>query len=108
VGTHNLLDDFSWTKKGHALQFGTAIGLARDPRTSYLHSSNLGLGTTNWTSPIGFAGTTSTLDPMNPNGHPNLLVTADCAPNTPCAKGTAPETADRNASTTGHCWLCTA
>jgi hypothetical protein len=88
VGTHNLLDDFSWTKKNHAFQFGASIGLARDPRTSYLHSSHLGLGTTNWTSPIGFAGTTSTLDPMNAAAHPNLMVT--CV-GTPCAPGTAPE-----------------
>src|SRR5258708_4626943 len=33
VPLHNLLDDFSWTKKTHTLQFGAAIGLARDPRT---------------------------------------------------------------------------
>ena len=79
VGTHNLLDDFSWTKKNHAFQFGAAIGLARDPRTSYLHSSHLGIGTTNWTSPIGFAGTTSTLDPMNAVAHP-LLGTNGTAP----------------------------
>jgi Carboxypeptidase regulatory-like domain len=72
VGTHNLLDDLSWTKKSHAFQFGTAIGLARDPRSSNLHSNHLGLGTTNWTSPIGFAGTTSTLDPMNAAAHPQL------------------------------------
>jgi len=65
VGMHNLLDDLSWTKKTHTLQFGAAVGLARDPRTSFLHSNSLGLGTTNWTSPIGFAGTTSTLDPTN-------------------------------------------
>ncbi len=71
VSTHNFLDDFSWTKKNHAFQFGAAIGLARDPRTSYLHSSHLGLGTTNWTSPIGFAYTvTSTLDPTNVGAHP--------------------------------------
>src|SRR6266446_3334144 len=88
VGTHNLLDDFSWTKKSHALQFGAAIGLARDPRSSNLHSNHLGLGTTNWTSPIGFAGTTSTLDPMNAAAHPNLTV--NCA-GAPCAPGTAPE-----------------
>jgi hypothetical protein len=88
VGTHNLLDDFSWTKRNHALQFGTAIGLARDPRSSNLHSSHLGLGTTNWTSPIGFAGTTSTLDPLNAGAHPNLMV--NC-PGAPCAPGTAPE-----------------
>ena len=72
VGTHNLLDDFSWTKNKHSMQFGAAIGLARDPRISYLHSAHLGLGTTNWTSPIGFSYTSSTLDPMNAAAHPQL------------------------------------
>jgi hypothetical protein len=91
VGTHNLLDDISWTKKNHAFQFGAAIGLARDPRTSYLHSSHLGLGTTNWTSPIGFSYTTSTLDPMNGGAHSSLTVMADCAPGVPCTGGAAPE-----------------
>lgn len=84
VGTHNLLDDVSWTKRNHTLQFGTSIGIARDPRTTYQHSSSLGLGTTNWTSPIGFAGTTSTLDPMNAAAHPNLMIPGS-------APGTAPE-----------------
>jgi len=84
VPMHNLLDDLSWTKKNHALQFGAAIGIARDPRTSNLHSNHLGLGTTNWTSPIGFAGTSSTLDPMNAAAHPNLVVPGS-------APGTAPE-----------------
>jgi hypothetical protein len=74
VPLHNLVDDISWTRKTHTFQFGTAIGIARDPRTSYLHSNTLGLGTTNWTSPIGFANTTSTLDPMNTalNAHPGI------------------------------------
>jgi len=72
VDQHNLKDDLSWTKKSHAFQFGAAIGLARDPRTSFLHSSNLGLGTTNWTSPIGFSYTSSTLDPTNMAAHPQL------------------------------------
>jgi hypothetical protein len=84
VGIHNLLDDVSWTKKNHTFQFGTSIGLARDPRESFLHSSHLGIGTTNWTSPIGFAGTSSTLDPMNATAHPNLLIPGS-------APGTAPE-----------------
>ena len=70
VPLHNLVDDFSWTKGTHNFQFGAAIGLARDPRTSYLHSNTIGLGTTNWTSPIGFAGTASTLDPSNVAAHP--------------------------------------
>ncbi len=84
VGIHNLLDDVSWTKKNHTFQFGTSIGLARDPRESFLHSSHLGIGTTNWTSPIGFAGTTSTLDPQNAGAHPNLSIPGN-------APGQAPE-----------------
>ena len=74
VPLHNFLDDVSWTKGTHSFQFGAAIGIARSPRTSYLHSNTIGLGTTNWTSPIGFAGTTSTLDPTNtaPNAHPSI------------------------------------
>jgi hypothetical protein len=62
---HNFVDDFTWTKGTHSFQFGTSIKIARNPRTSFLHSNTLALGTTNWTSPIGFAGTTSTLDPTN-------------------------------------------
>jgi hypothetical protein len=76
VNLHNLKDDLSWTKKTHAFQFGAAIGLARDPRESFLHSNALGLGTTNWTSPIGFSFTSSSLDPTNthpmPFGHPGI------------------------------------
>src|SRR5580704_5708881 len=88
VNLHNLRDDLSWAKKTHAFQFGAAIGLARDPRESFLHSNALGLGTTNWTSPIGFSFTSSTLDPQNAAAHPNLMI--NC-PGGPCAPGTAPE-----------------
>ena len=73
-----------FAQQTHTFQFGTAIGIARDPRTSYLHSNTLGLGTTNWTSPIGFAGTSSTLDPMNQAAHPSLMIPGS-------APGTAPE-----------------
>src|SRR6267378_3661605 len=69
---HNFVDDFTWTKGTHSFQFGTSIKIARNPRTSFLHSNTLALGTTNWTSPIGFAGTTSTLDPANVDAHPLL------------------------------------
>jgi hypothetical protein len=72
VNLHNLKDDLSWTKKTHAFQFGTVIGLARDPRSSFQHSNNLALGTTNWTSPIGFSFTSSTLDPANVTAHPGI------------------------------------
>ena len=84
VPLHNFVDDFTLTHGPHTFQFGGLVGIARDPRQSYLHSNTIGLGTTNWTSPIGFAGTTSTLDPLNAGGHPNLNI-----PGSP--PGTAPE-----------------
>jgi hypothetical protein len=62
---HNLIDDFSWTKGTHTLSFGTNIGIARDPRTSSLHSFSQGVGTTSWMSPTGFANSSSPLDPSN-------------------------------------------
>jgi hypothetical protein len=62
---HNLTDDFSWTKGAHTLQFGGNVGIARDPRISYLHSFSSAVGTTSWMAPTGFANTGggSTLDP---------------------------------------------
>ena len=62
---NNLLDDVSWTKGQHTLQFGGNIGFARDPRVSYEHSFNVGKGATNWMSPTGFANTGGYLDPKN-------------------------------------------
>jgi hypothetical protein len=64
---HNLNDDFSWTKGNHAIQFGTNVGFARNPRLSSLHSWNQGLGFTSWMSPTGFANAGSPLDPHSIN-----------------------------------------
>jgi hypothetical protein len=62
----NLLDDFSWTKGKHSLQFGGNIGFVRDPRFTLEHSFNQGKGATNWMSPTGFANTGGGyLDPAN-------------------------------------------
>src|SRR6266851_4776103 len=59
----NFLDDFSWTKGKHSLQFGGNIGIVRDPRLSFQHSFSEGKGATNWMSPTGFANTGGYLDP---------------------------------------------
>ena len=68
---NNLLDDFSWTKGKHTIQVGAAVGIARDPRVSYLHSFSQGKGATFWMYPVGFANTggASPLDPSN-GGYP--------------------------------------
>ncbi len=71
VPVHNLTDDFAWIKGKHTIQFGTNIGLARDPRESTLHSFSQGEGATFWMFPVGFANTfgESPLDPVN-GGYP--------------------------------------
>lgn len=68
VSVNNLVDDFSWTKGTHSLQFGANVGLARDPRVSYLHSNNFTLGTSSWMSPTALADSASPLDPAVGSG----------------------------------------
>ena len=65
TSVNSFIDDFSWTKHAHTLQFGGLFGVARDPRLSYQHSFSLGKGATNWMSPTGFANTGFYLDPAN-------------------------------------------
>lgn len=71
VSVNNFVDDFSWTKGTHSLQFGTNVGIARDPRVSYLHSNNFTLGTSSWMSPTALADSASSLDPTN-GGFPEV------------------------------------
>ena len=68
---HNLVDDFSWTKGTHTFQFGGNIGIARDPRSSNLHSNSFTLGTSSWMSPTGIADTGTPLDPAS-HGYPGV------------------------------------
>jgi len=68
---HNFVDDFSWTRGTHALQFGGNIGIARNPRVSYLHSNNYTLGTSSWMSPTGIADTGTPMDPAS-HGFPGV------------------------------------
>jgi hypothetical protein len=70
---HNFADDFSWTKGTHTLQFGGNIGIARNPRSSNLHSNNFTLGTSSWMSPTAIADSASALDPSNATAHPNAV-----------------------------------
>ena len=70
---NNFVEDFSWTKGTHSLQFGGNIGVARDPRVSYLHSNDFTLGTSSWMSPTGISDSASPMDPSNASAHPGAI-----------------------------------
>jgi hypothetical protein len=61
---HNILDDLSWTKSTHTIQFGTNLGFVRNPRLSTLNSYSYGLGNAAWLDTGGFANTNSPFDPF--------------------------------------------
>jgi hypothetical protein len=66
---HNFVDDLSWTKGTHTLQFGTNIRFIRNPRTSFRSSFPYGVTNSQALNTVGIAGTPSPLDPGN-NGYP--------------------------------------
>jgi hypothetical protein len=82
---HNLTDDFSWTKGTHTLQFGGNVGIARDPRLSYLHSFSSAVGTTSWMAPTGFANTSKF--PVPPNANPLVCIPGSGSTLDPCKLG---------------------
>jgi hypothetical protein len=61
----NFVDDISWTKGEHTLQFGTNIRLIRNPRTSFLNSFPDGVTNSSGLDTAGIANTNSPLDPGN-------------------------------------------
>lgn len=61
---HNFLDDLSWTKNTHTVQFGGNIGIVRNPRQSYLNSFSNGLANAAWVDTAGFANKNSPFNPV--------------------------------------------
>ncbi len=63
VPVHNIVDDFSWTKGKHTLQFGGNLRIISNNRLS--NSDNFSEGITNafWLDNIAIANTGSSLDP---------------------------------------------
>ena len=67
---HNFVDDVSWTKGKHSLQFGTNIRFIRNPRSNYLNSFPDGVTNASALDTAGMAIKPGS--PMNPsnNGFP--------------------------------------
>lgn len=63
---HNFVDDVSWTKGKHTLQFGTNVRFIRNPRENFL--SSFSSATTN-SSGLDTAGIVGSKSPINPANH---------------------------------------
>ena len=68
---HNFVDDISWTKGAHTIQFGTNVRFIRNPRTSFLNSFPSGVTNSSGLDTAGIANTSSPLDPGN-KGFPGV------------------------------------
>jgi hypothetical protein len=64
---YNFVDDLSWTKGKHTLQFGTNIRFIRNPRSNFLNSFSSGTTNSSGLDSAGVANTFSPLDPKNFN-----------------------------------------
>ena len=62
---HNLIDDISWSRGKHTLQFGTNIGFARQPQQSFVNSFSDGQTNASWLD-VGGMATTGLKDHMDP------------------------------------------
>jgi hypothetical protein len=63
VPTHNFIDDVSWTKGRHTLQFGTNWRLINNNRQSNAQNISEGYANLYWMNPSFISGTGASLDP---------------------------------------------
>ncbi len=63
VPVHNIVDDISWVRGKHTLQFGTNWRFITNNRFSNLHNASDALTNVFWLDNAGIAGTGSSLDP---------------------------------------------
>jgi hypothetical protein len=68
VPVHNLIDDVSWTKGKHTIQFGTNWRFIRNNRQSNAQNLSEGYENLYWMNPSFIAGTGTNLDPGNTTG----------------------------------------
>jgi hypothetical protein len=70
VPVHNFVDDVSWVKGKHTLQFGTNVAFIRNPSNSSLSSFSDGDTNASWLPAAGIANTGGDLDPAIVPGLP--------------------------------------
>ncbi len=70
VPVHNFIDDVSWTKGRHTLQFGTNWRLIHNNRQSNAQNLSEGYANLYWMNPSFISGTGASLDPAIGPGFP--------------------------------------
>lgn len=68
---HNIVDDISWIRGRHTLQFGTNMRFIRNPRENFLTSFSRAVANSSGLDTAGLAGKNSPLNPSL-NGFPNV------------------------------------
>ncbi len=70
IPSHNFVDDVSWTRRNHSLQFGGVVSRIRNPRNSTLNSFSDGVTNASWLDVSGMLVKSGS--PFNPanNGFP--------------------------------------
>lgn len=63
VPVHNVVDDVSWIKGRHTLQFGTNLSFLRNPQSNNINSFNVGVANASWFIPSGLANQGGAFDP---------------------------------------------
>ncbi len=73
VPIHNFIDDISWSRGKHTLQFGANLGFARQPQSSFVNSFSQGVTNASWLDAGGMVGQGA--DHMDPgaNHFPEVL-----------------------------------
>jgi hypothetical protein len=75
VPVHNFVDDVSWLKGKHTLQFGTNVALIRNPHNSFQSSFSDGSTNASWLPAAGIANQGAAMDPAIVPGLPVVAST---------------------------------
>ncbi len=70
VPVHNFVDDVSWTKGSHTLQFGGNLRLVHNNRLSNRQNSTVGTTNLYWLNPSFISGNGGSLDPATGTNYP--------------------------------------
>jgi hypothetical protein len=63
VPVQNFVDDVSWIKGRHTLQFGANLNFLRNPQSNNINSFNVGVANASWFIPSGLANQGGAFDP---------------------------------------------